>query len=170
MRGLKEHVHYEVNVKLADEVHSSASVQCKLCGKSYSLSQGKSSKPMISNWTRHVVTCLDSKCASKGNTTRRLEAYLSTSSSADASSGSTFQPSTVSLELRSGKSAISIDSEPDDDLVARREVASTPTLSSFQLASYGQQQTETAPEWIAEGRIDALPNTNNQHFRLSPPN
>ena len=82
VRDLKEHIHYEVKVMVADEAHSSASIQCKLCGKRYSLGQGKSNKPIISNWTRHVVTCLDSKCHSKGNAGSRLETYFSTSSSA----------------------------------------------------------------------------------------
>lgn len=156
VRDLKEHVHYEVKVKHADEVHSSASVECKLCGKSYSLGQGKSNKPIISNWTRHVVACLDSKCTSKANPGRRLQTYFSVPSSVDASSGSTSQLLSVSPELHSGRSAISVDSEPDDDLVERRGVIPTPILSSFQLASHGEQETETT--------------SNNHHFRLSPPN
>ena len=143
VRDMKEHVHYEVKVKLADEVHSSASVECKLCGKSYSLGQGKSNKPIISDWTRHVAGCLDSKNTSKANPGRRLQTYFFAPSSADASSGSTSQLLSVFPELRSGKSAISVDSKPGDDLVERREVVPTPVLSSFQLASHGEQETET---------------------------
>ena len=101
VRALKDHVHYEIKVKVADEVHCSASVECKLCGKRYSLGQGKSNKPIISNWTRHVVACLESKCTSKGNTGRALQSYFSTSSSADASPGSTSQLLSASPELLS---------------------------------------------------------------------
>ena len=41
MRDLKEHVHYEIQVKPADEVHNSVSLECKVCGKSYLLGWSK---------------------------------------------------------------------------------------------------------------------------------
>ena len=169
VRGLKDHVHYEIKVKVADEVHCSASGECKLCGKSYSLGQGKSNKPIISNRTRHVVACLESRCTSKDITGRVLQTYFSKSSSGDASPGSTSQLLSASPELLSGRSIISdVDSEPDDHFVERREVATTPLSSCFQLESQGEKETETAPQVIAE-KDDIFFTTSHQHFRLSPP-
>ena len=166
VRDLKEHVHYEIQVKPADEVHNSVSLECKVCGKSYLLGWSKQNKPIISNWTRHVVTCLDSKRTSKS---KKLQTYLTTSSSSDVSTGCTSQPISVSPELLSGRAAISGDSEPEDDLVTRREVV-PPPLSSFQLASNVQEDIGTDPQLIAEGRTNACTNSSNQHFRLPPPN
>ena len=59
LRDLKEHDQYEALVK-KDGRGYTASIQCKLCGKNIALGL-KGKKPLISNWTRHVGTCIESK-------------------------------------------------------------------------------------------------------------
>ena len=100
---MKEHEHYEVNVRIAGEAHY-AVILCKICGKNYYLGK-KSGKPMISSWTRHIITCLDSPYhVSRGR--RKIDSYFSRASAASQTSGSMPQGSSTSFELLSGNLAI----------------------------------------------------------------
>ena len=57
IKQLKEEEQYEVCVKLRDDSSCIASIKCKLCMKDYTLGRSNG-KPVISNWTKHVIKCL----------------------------------------------------------------------------------------------------------------
>ena len=87
---LKEHEHFEVKVNTEEGKSPVASVLCRICGKSFTLSH-KCGKVMISNWTRHIIKCLQTPRQST-YCCRRLDRYFS-SPSPMASSASFSSPS-----------------------------------------------------------------------------
>ena len=115
VRELKEHKHYELNIRMASESFNIV-VLCKLCGKNKALSKGKYSKPVISNWTQHIIKCVESEAwgkheAGDGKTLKKF--FTST---ADPSNSSD------SANLCSGNDSAGIQ------------------LTSFELASANDQQ------------------------------
>ena len=88
VRELKEHKHYELNVRTASESFNIV-VLCKLCGKNKALSQGKYSKPVISNWTQHIIKCVESDAwgkhgAGDGETLKKFSTSVDPSNSSNS--------------------------------------------------------------------------------------
>lgn len=89
--------------EIGDDIVSS--VLCKVCNKSYCFGQ-KEGRPMISNWTKHIIKCV---LTAKRNTgvTRTLHQYLllneaptsRPSSNATASDISTFHNDRFSTDV-----------------------------------------------------------------------
>ena len=65
LQELKEHKHYKVNVRLQQSGFPNVDVLCILCDSVMRLGQKKDehgkSMHLISNWTNHVVKCLEKK-------------------------------------------------------------------------------------------------------------
>ena len=63
LRRLQEHDQFEIHVCQSTKsgIPFMASIICTMCDKHVHISTGEKSDIMISNWTRHVKTCITKK-------------------------------------------------------------------------------------------------------------
>ena len=88
IKALKEYEHFCIGVKIHGN-RTIVKIECKLCGKKRTLAL-KNGKAMISNWTRHITSCVE---VPKQNGTTTLNKYFTTPSPVASSSSGVFSPS-----------------------------------------------------------------------------
>ena len=158
LRLLKEHQEYDVHVKAKGEGGNLiASIECKLCGKSYILGL-KEGRSMISNWTKHIGKCA---LIPKHHTqvTGKLHQYFVTSPSVHASNSPSPSPS-PDLFSPAGSEA------SEDHQVRLGELQ----LGGTDFSANLPEKSEMFCQSSLQGLQKDLPEVaQDQHFRLSPP-
>lgn len=143
LRKLKEHEQFEVVVVVNEGSDPNASLTCKMCGHRCALGFKKGTV-LISNWTRHVLKCINSPKRHQGQGKENMLKYLTNTSVS----------SLLTTFVSSDSAVASPSSAPQNEHVtlAQKETAtSTDACSSADTvviieSTAHKEETQTAPE------------------------
>ena len=175
LRELKETVHFDIKVALLkDSTNLSASVLCKICDKSSTLGF-KGGTVLLSNWTRHIVKCVEKKkpSASKGNKIQNFFSHkvLSNTLPNSGLSGESFSAPDTSKVIHntlanSGPSGESFSAAGTSKVIPSKLPNSGPSGESFSVPDTSKVIPNILPNSRPSGESFSAPDTS----KVIPPN